>query len=327
MSELGRNTALTRRATLAGGVLVGTGIAEGLLNTAPASAASASSSSSTSTSSSSGSGSGESARYARGWALLRETSGEAGAAVIESLKGIAPDLGRFVVEFAYGDIYSRPGLDLRERELVTVAALTAQGDCAPQLSFHIDAALHVGVRPVEIVEALIHIVPFMGFPRALNAIGVARTVFTENGVTFEPPVMNDSRDRYERGVEKLVQIDGQHGLDVIESLKDIAPDLGRFIVEFTFGDVYHRPWLTPEQRQLVTVAALTAFGDTAPQLRVHIGAALNVGLTPAQVVETLTHVVPYAGFPRVLNAITVARDVFEERNTNRNTNRNTKGSQ
>ncbi|MFE3582827.1 carboxymuconolactone decarboxylase family protein [Streptomyces vinaceus] len=295
-----RSTAeMTRRATLTGGALVGIGLAEGLLN--PASAAAAASR--------------DDSRYERGLAVLHETSGEAGAAVIESLRDIAPDLGRFVVEFAYGDVYSRAGLDLRERELSTVAALAAQGDAAPQLEFHIGAALHVGVRPEEVIEALIHIVPFMGFPRALNAVAVARKVFADRGVSFEPPVMDDPRDRYLRGTQKLVEIDGHHGLEVIESLKDIAPDLGRFIVEFTFGDVYHRPWLSPRRRQLVTVAALTAFGDTAPQLRVHIGAALNVGLSPAQVVETLIHVVPYAGFPRVLNAIGVAREVFEKRNT------------
>ncbi|GHE31487.1 carboxymuconolactone decarboxylase family protein [Streptomyces vinaceus] len=300
MNDVRSTAEMTRRATLTGGALVGIGLAEGLLNPAPAAAAAASR---------------DDSRYARGLAVLHETSGERGAAVIESLRDIAPDLGRFVVEFAYGDVYSRAGLDLRERELSTVAALAAQGDAAPQLDFHIDAALHVGVEPEEIIEALIHIVPFMGFPRALNAVAVARKVFADRGVGFEPPVMDDPRDRYMRGTEKLVEIDGHHGLEVIESLKDIAPDLGRFIVEFTFGDVYHRPWLSPRRRQLVTVAALTAFGDTAPQLRVHIGAALNVGLSPAQVVETLIHVVPYAGFPRVLNAIGVAREVFEKRNT------------
>jgi 4-carboxymuconolactone decarboxylase len=290
---------LTSRRVLAKGALLGLGaVAVPLTATAPVGAASPAAP--------------ESDRYARGFAALRRISGERGAETIKSLQDVAPDLGRYIVEFAYGDIHTRPGLDPEQRQLVTIGALAAQGDTAPQLDFHIDAALRVGVRPVEIMEALIHIVPFMGLPRALNAVAVAREVFTARGVTFEPPVMNDSRDRYERGAEKLVEIDGQHGLDVVESLKDIAPDLGRFIVEFTFGDIYYRPWLSPRRRQLVTVGALTAFGDTAPQLRVHIGAALNVGLSPAQVIETLIHVVSYSGFARVLNAVTVAREVFEE---------------
>ncbi|MGW7433182.1 carboxymuconolactone decarboxylase family protein [Streptomyces sp. NPDC054861] len=253
-------------------------------------------------------------RFERGLAVLSETSGARGAAIVDSLADIAPDLGRFVVEWAYADIYDRPGLDRQERELATVGALAALGDAGPQLKSHIDAALQVGVTPVEIVEALVHLVPFTGFPRVLNAIGVARVVFADRGVTVDPVVMDDDRDRYERGAENLVRIDGQHGLDVVASLKGISPDLARYIVEFSFGDIYHRPWLSPQRKQLVTVAALTAFGDTAPQLAVHIGAALNVGLNPARVVETLIQVTAYAGFPRVLNAIRTAREVFEKRN-------------
>jgi len=258
-----------------------------------------------------GSAAADSGRYERGLATLRRVSGERGLEVIRSLQDIAPDLGRYIVEFAFGDVYSRPGLEPRQRQVVTIGALAAQGDAAPQLDFHIDAALRVGVTPVEVMEALFQIVPFMGFARALNAVTVARQVFERRGVRFQPPVMTDERDRYERGAEKLVEIDGEHGLDVVESLRDIAPDLGRYIVEFTFGDVYYRPWLSAQDRQLVTVGALTAFGDTAPQLRVHIGAALNVGLTRTEVIELLIHVVSYAGFPRVLNALGVAREVFE----------------
>jgi 4-carboxymuconolactone decarboxylase len=244
--------------------------------------------------------------------VLRRISGDRATTVIESLADIAPDLGRYVVEFAFGDIYSRPELDAPQRQLVTIGALTAQGDTAPELNFHIDAALRVGVSPVEIVEALMHLVPFTGFSRTLNAVTVARQVFTARGTTCEPPVQTNERDRYQRGAEKLVEIDGQHGVDVIESLNDIAPDLGRYIVEFAFGDIYSRPALDAAQRQLVTIGALTAQGDTAPQLRVHLGAALNVGLSRAQVIEALIHLVSYSGFPRILNALTVARDVFAQ---------------
>ncbi|MER5265432.1 carboxymuconolactone decarboxylase family protein [Actinosynnema sp. NPDC002837] len=291
MTKSDHGTAVNRRSLLAAGALIG---ASGVATAPGASAAPEASS----------------GRYARGLAVLRQVSGDRGAEVVESLSDIAPDLGRYVVEFAYGDVYARPGLDLRQRQLVTIGALAAQGDTAPQLRFHLDAALRVGLSPVEVVEALIHVVPFTGFPRALNAVQAAREVFADRGIAFEPPVQTDERDRYARGVENLVEVDGQHGLDVIESLRDIAPDLGRYVVEVAFGDVYHRPWLTTPQRQLVTIGALTASGDTAPQLRVHLGAALRVGLSRGQVVEALIHVVPYAGFPRVLNAVTVARDVF-----------------
>jgi 4-carboxymuconolactone decarboxylase len=98
-------------------------------------------------------------RYQRGWEKLMEIDGEGGERVIESLQDIAPDLGRYIVEFAFGDIYSRDGLDLKQRQLVTLASLTTQGGCEPQLQVHINAALNVGLSPQEIIEAITHCVP------------------------------------------------------------------------------------------------------------------------------------------------------------------------
>lgn len=123
-----------------------------------------------------------------------------------------------------------------------------------------------------------------------------------------------SNERYERGWENLMRIDGEGGRRVIESLQEIAPDLGRYVIEFAFGDIYARPGLDAKQRQLATIASLTTLGGCEAQLNVHINAGLNVGLTPGEVVEAIMHCAPYTGFPRVLNAIFVAKKVFEERN-------------
>lgn len=122
-----------------------------------------------------------------------------------------------------------------------------------------------------------------------------------------------NNDRYEQGWAKLMEVDGEGGRRVIESLRDIAPDLGRYVIEFAFGDIYSRPGLDPKQRQLITIASLTTQGGCEPQLVVHLNAALNVGLTPSEIVEAIVHCAPYTGFPRVLNAIFAAKRVFEER--------------
>ncbi len=114
---------------------------------------------------------------------LGEIDGDAGRKVLESLADIAPDLARYVIEFPFGDVYSRPGLGLREREIATVAALAAMGTAAPQLAVHVHGALNVGVRPVEIVEVVIQMAVYAGFPAALNAMAVVREVFRERGVT------------------------------------------------------------------------------------------------------------------------------------------------
>lgn len=122
-----------------------------------------------------------------------------------------------------------------------------------------------------------------------------------------------SPTRYERGWEKLKEIDGEAGERVIASLQDIAPDLARYTIEFPFGDVYSRPGLDLKSREIATVAALTALGNAAPQLQVHIHAALNVGCTRTEIVEVIIQMAVYAGFPAALNGMFAAKEVFQER--------------
>jgi 4-carboxymuconolactone decarboxylase len=133
----------------------------------------------------------ESERFRRGWQRLLEVDAEGGEQVIENLQDVAPDLGRYVVEFAFGDIYSRPGLDLRQRQLVTISALTTLGGAEPQLEVHVNAGLNVGLNAPEIVEAMLHCIPYAGFPRVLNAIFVAKRVFGERNVT---PLRDESQE-------------------------------------------------------------------------------------------------------------------------------------
>jgi 4-carboxymuconolactone decarboxylase len=123
----------------------------------------------------------------------------------------------------------------------------------------------------------------------------------------------EESESFQRGWQRLMEVDAEGGERVIENLKDVAPDLGRYVVEFAFGEIYQRPVLDLRQRQLVTISALTTLGGAEPQLEVHINGGLNVGLTAREVVEAILHCIPYTGFPRVLNAIVVAKRVFEER--------------
>lgn len=97
--------------------------------------------------------------------------------MINQLADIAPDFARYIVEFPFGDIYTRPGLDLRQREIATIAALAALGNAAPQLKVHIEAGLNVGLSRDEIVEVLIQMAVYAGFPAALNGLFAAKEVF------------------------------------------------------------------------------------------------------------------------------------------------------
>ncbi|MEN0117868.1 MAG: carboxymuconolactone decarboxylase family protein [Agrobacterium cavarae] len=124
------------------------------------------------------------------------------------------------------------------------------------------------------------------------------------------PQKNLSESRLERGKRVLAEIDGEAGEKVIAALADIAPGFATYLFEFPFGDIYSRPGLDTKAREIATIAALTAMGNAAPQLKVHIEAGLNVGLSRDEITEIIMQMAVYAGFPAALNGLFAAKDVF-----------------
>ena len=122
-------------------------------------------------------------RRARGLQALKDIDGKGGEGVLASLADIAPDMGNLLLEHAFGDVLSRPGLDWRSREIATIAALTALGTASPQLKVHIAAGLHVGLTREEIVETIIQMSVYAGYPAALNGLFAAREVFAQHNTT------------------------------------------------------------------------------------------------------------------------------------------------
>ncbi|PLK50292.1 carboxymuconolactone decarboxylase family protein [Uliginosibacterium sp. TH139] len=125
-------------------------------------------------------------------------------------------------------------------------------------------------------------------------------------------MLNHEETRFQNGLAKLAEVDGQAGEKVIAALQDIAPDFARLLVSFAFGDIYSRPGLDLKSREIGVVAALTALGNAKPQLKVHIHAALNVGCSREQIIETIMMMSVYAGFPAALNGLFAAQEVFAE---------------
>jgi 4-carboxymuconolactone decarboxylase len=142
------------------------------------------------------------------------------------------------------------------------------------------------------------------FPRALLLAGM---------VSAAPASAGEANERRARGEETIAAITGSAGRKVVDALRDLAPDLGHWIVDFAYGDVFSRPALPLCTRELTTIAALTALGNAQPQLKVHIEGALNVGCKPQEIVEVIIQMAVYAGFPSALNGISAAREVFEKR--------------
>ena len=135
------------------------------------------------------------------------------------------------------------------------------------------------------------------------------TVIPE-GVSPHTPQTRQERIDYGRSV--LDVLHGEAGRRVLSALEDVSPVMGEQVF-IGFGEIYARPQLSPRDRQLVTLGMLTALGGCEPQLELHVNASLNVGLSAEEIVESLLHASAYCGFPRALNATSVAKRVFEQR--------------
>ena len=121
-----------------------------------------------------------------------------------------------------------------------------------------------------------------------------------------------SEERYQRGLDTLRRINPQAIERVHDMLKDVAPDMARFIIEFPYGDIYSRAGLSLPTRELITIASLTTLGHAGSQLKVHITHALKAGCSKEEVVETIMQMAVYAGFPAALNGLLTAREAFKE---------------
>lgn len=145
------------------------------------------------------------------------------------------------------------------------------------------------------------------FPKTLLLAGMVSTT----AASASEPAQKDQRRV--RGEHTIAAITGSAGTSVVDSLRDLSLQLGHWIVDFAYGDVFSRPALSLCTRELATISALTALGNAQPQLKVHIEGALNVGCTPEEIVEVIIQMAVYAGFPSALNGISAAREVFDRR--------------
>ena len=225
--------------------------------------------------------------------------------------GSVPGLRHYTRESIFGAVWARPGLELRYRMLATLSVLSSL-QYLSQLQTYVHSALNMGLSAEEIQEALIHCSIYAGFPTAVNALEVAHDAFRERGI--EPPQTEvpevsleemEARGRELR--ERLIGVEDQGGY--VNAMADLAPDLRRLTLQFSFGEIYFRPGLDLKARVVCATAALTALRADA-QLRNFLQAGPRVGFSKEEIVEVLMHTGGYAGYPAALNAISLAAEVW-----------------
>jgi 4-carboxymuconolactone decarboxylase len=222
------------------------------------------------------------------------------------MQAITPPLAAYTDDVLFGDVWKRTELVARDRSLVTVAALIAGGH-TQQMTGHFNRALDNGVKPAEISAVITHLAFYCGWPRAVSAVGVAKDVFAKRGI---------ATDGLASPARELLAVDpasdAPRAAAVEAQMGGTAPVLARYTNSVLFGDLWRRPDLAPHDRSLVTIAALIAAGQD-DQLAFHIDRGMNNGLTRTEVSEIITHLAFYAGWPRAVSAVPVAKKVFEAR--------------
>ncbi len=261
----------------------------------------------------------QSERYKLGLEKLKEIDGEAGEHVIHSLADISPDLGKYIVEYAFGDIYSRETLDLKSKEIAVVAALTAMGNAQPQLKVHINGALNTGSTINELKEVILQMSVYSGFPSSINGMNALKEVLSERqGKGIKDDLgktanVNKVSDRKSLGEQELSALDSLQVEKLKNTYDHFSPELVQFTLEYAYADIFSRDNLSKRHRQIATISALTALGTAQQQLKFHINAGLNIGLKEDEIKEIMLLMTVYSGFPSAINGTNALREVLAGR--------------
>ena len=222
------------------------------------------------------------------------------------MRTVSPALEKYTNERLLGDVWKRPGLDARDRSIVTLAALIARNQTI-DLSYYVNLALDSGVRPSEISEIITHLAFYSGWSNATAAASVVKDVFARRKI---------GADQLPPALPALLPLDeaaeAQRATRVEEQFGKVAPSVVQNTTQVLFKDLWLRPDLAPRDRSLVTVSALIAAGQVA-QIPYHLNRAMDNGLGQSQASEALAHLAFYVGWPNVFSALPVVKDVFEKR--------------
>jgi len=221
------------------------------------------------------------------------------------IQAVASALDKYTQERLLGEVWKRPGINTRDRSIVTVAALIARNQTI-ELPYYLNLALDNGVRPSEISEIITHLAFYSGWPNAMSAVAAAKDVFAARKISADQFSATSSALPIDEAAEadRATRVGQQFGT--------AFPGIVQYTTDILFRDLWLRPGLAPRDRSLVTVAALIAAGQVA-QMPYHLNRAMDNGLTQEQAGEVITHLAFYVGWPNAFSAMPVAKDVFEKR--------------
>jgi 4-carboxymuconolactone decarboxylase len=230
---------------------------------------------------------------------------------VSTLAMTDPELIETFDNFAFDEVLRHGNLDVRTRLMVQLASMIAS-QALREYRVMLGAAFTVGVTPIEVKEIVYQAVPYVGMAKVFDFIHATNDVLTERGV--ELPLPGQSTTTPENRAEKGLAVEKQIvGSDVVEKLYASAPEdqlhIQRYLSAHCFGDHYTRRGIDVPTRELLTFSMLVSLGGCEAQVKGHVAANLNVGNDRARLIDVLTQLLPFIGYPRTLNALRVVDEV------------------
>jgi 4-carboxymuconolactone decarboxylase len=230
---------------------------------------------------------------------------------VSTLQRTDPELIEYFDNFAFDEVLRHGSLDIRTRLMVQLAAMIASQALA-EYRVMLGAALTVGVSPVEVKEIVYQAVPYVGMAKVFDFLHATNDVLTERGVELPLPGQSTTtpQTRPEKGLAVQKQIIGDQAVDgLYASARDDELHIQQYLSANCFGDHYTRTGLDIPTRELLTLAMLVSLGGCEPQVRGHVTANLHVGNDRSRLIDVVTQLLPYVGYPRTLNALRVVDEV------------------
>ena len=223
------------------------------------------------------------------------------------------ELKEIVLNFALDETQQYNNLDKKTRQMVILAATIAT-QTSKMYEVFVNSALNVGVSPVEIKEILYQSVPYVGILKVLDLLELTNKIFKEREIKLplEKQATTNLENRFDKGLEVQKSIFG----DIINKNYENSPKnqvhIQKFLSDNCFGDFYTRNGLDVKTRELITFSILISQGGCEPQVKGHIAGNVNVGNDKQTLLNTVTALLPYIGYPRSLNAISCINQVIPE---------------
>ncbi|MEH2365284.1 carboxymuconolactone decarboxylase family protein [Nostoc sp.] len=230
-----------------------------------------------------------------------------------TLKVTDPELIEVFDNFAFDEVIAESKLDTKTRVVLILASIIGS-QAVSEYRVMVGAALNVGVTPIEIKEILYQSVPYVGMAKAFDFVHATNEVMSSRGIQL--PLEGQSTTSPETRFDKGLAIQKAVFGETIDQMYERSPKdqlhIQRFLSANCFGDYYTRNGVDIKVRELITLSILIALGGVESQIKGHIQGNLNVGNGKDILLDLITQLLPWVGYPRTLNALKCLNEVATE---------------